>query len=43
MSKVAAIALAVLAWRTGRQRLLWFVNVLFAGCVLWNVAATALA
>ena len=43
ISKVAAVALALLAWRSGRQRLLWAVNVLFAGCVLWNVAATTLA
>jgi len=43
ITKIAAVALAGLAWRSGRQRLLWAVNVVFAGCVLWNVAATALA
>jgi hypothetical protein len=43
MAKLAGVALAALAWRTGRQRLLWVVNVVFAGCVFWNLAATALA
>jgi len=43
MAKAAGVALAALAWRSGRQRLLWLVNVVFAGCVLWNLAATALA
>jgi hypothetical protein len=41
ITKIAGVALAALAWRSGRQRLLWVVNVVFAGCVLWNVAATA--
>ena len=43
ISKIACVALAALAWRSGRQRLLWAVNAVFAGCVLWNLAATALA
>ena len=43
ITKMAGVALAALAWRSGRQRLLWVVNVVFAGCVIWNVAATALA
>jgi Domain of unknown function (DUF5658) len=43
MAKMAGVALAVFAWRTGRQRLLSRVNMLFAACVLWNLAATALA
>jgi sulfur relay (sulfurtransferase) complex TusBCD TusD component (DsrE family) len=43
MAKLAGVALAVCAWRTGRQRLLARVNVVFAACVLWNLAATALA
>jgi Domain of unknown function (DUF5658) len=42
VTKIVAVTLATLAWRSGRQRLLWAVNVVFAGCVLWNVAATAL-
>lgn len=42
ITKIAAVTLAALAWRSGRQRLLWAVNIVFAGCVLWNVAATAL-
>jgi len=43
ITKAAGVALAALAWSTGRQRLLWVVNVVFAGCVLWNLTATALA
>jgi Domain of unknown function (DUF5658) len=42
ISKIAAVTLALLAWRSGRQRMLWLVNAVFAGCVFWNVAATAL-
>lgn len=43
ITKIAAVALGALAWRSGRQRLLWAVNVVFAGCVLWNLAARAVA
>jgi hypothetical protein len=43
VAKVAGVVLAILAWRTGRQRLLSRVNVVFAAAVLWNVAATTLA
>jgi hypothetical protein len=43
MAKLAGVVLAFFAWRTGRQRLLSRVNVVFAACVLWNLAATALA
>jgi Domain of unknown function (DUF5658) len=43
ISKTACVVLAGLAWRSGRQRLLWAVNAVFAGCVVWNLAATALA
>lgn len=40
LAKVFAIALATLAWRTGRRALLWKVNLLFALCVAWNLVAT---
>jgi hypothetical protein len=40
LAKVLAIALATFAWRSGRTRLLWKVNLLFALCVAWNLAAT---
>ena len=43
LAKVAGVTLAVFAWRTGRRRLLAKVNVVFAGCVLWNLAAAAIA
>jgi hypothetical protein len=43
MAKVAGVLLAVFAWRTGRHRLLVKINVVFAACVLWNLAASALA
>jgi Domain of unknown function (DUF5658) len=42
ITKIVAVTLAALAWRSGRQRLLWAVNLVFAVCVLWNVAAKAL-
>ena len=38
--KVWAIALGVYAWHSGRHGLLRKMNVLFALCVCWNVAAT---
>ena len=37
--KIFAISLATLAWRSGRTRLLWRVNLLFALCVVWNLIA----
>jgi hypothetical protein len=40
MAKLAGVVLAVFAWRTGRQRLLSRVNVVFGACVMWNLAAT---
>jgi uncharacterized membrane protein YeaQ/YmgE (transglycosylase-associated protein family) len=42
-AKLAGVVLACFAWRTGRQRLLSRVNVVFGACVLWNVTATVLA
>ncbi|HLI83252.1 MAG TPA: DUF5658 family protein [Bryobacteraceae bacterium] len=42
LAKLAGIVLALFAWRTGRQRLLSRVNVVFAACVMWNLAATVL-
>jgi hypothetical protein len=43
MAKAAGMALAILAWRSGRRRILSLVNVLFTGCVLWNIVAMAVA
>jgi Domain of unknown function (DUF5658) len=43
MAKLTGVVLAVFAWRTGRQRLLLRVNVVFAACVVWNLAATVVA
>ncbi|MBV8732518.1 MAG: hypothetical protein JO336_22130 [Acidobacteriia bacterium] len=43
IAKIAGVALAVFAWKTGRLRLLSKVNLVFGACVLWNVAANALA
>jgi hypothetical protein len=43
MAKLVGVVLAVFAWRTGRQRLLSRVNVVFAACVVWNLAATVVA
>lgn len=39
--KAAAVALAIYAWRSGRLRLLRRINILFAICVVWNLAALA--
>ena len=39
--KLAAIGLAVCAWRSGRTRLLRRVNVVFAACVIWNLLGIA--
>ncbi len=37
--KALAILLGVYAWRSGRMGLLRKMNLLFAACVVWNVAA----
>ncbi len=42
LTKVLGIALAMVAWRTGRLQLLRRVNVLFAAAVVWNLVALAL-
>ena len=41
--KVLGCGLGILAYRTDRRRLLRRVNILFAACVVWNLAAIALA
>jgi len=41
--KLAGIAVALYAYRTGRSTMLRRINVLFALCVAWNLAAIALA
>lgn len=38
--KAAGCALAWLAWKTGRARLLRRANLFFALCIAWNVAAS---
>jgi hypothetical protein len=43
LAKIGGVAFAIFAWKTGRFRLLSKVNVVFGACVLWNLAATALA
>jgi Domain of unknown function (DUF5658) len=43
LAKIAGIILAIFAWRTGRHRLLSKVNLVFAACVLWNLAAATVA
>jgi len=40
--KAAACALAYFAWRRNRIRLLRRINLLFAACVAWNLAAIAI-
>ncbi|HEY2017831.1 MAG TPA: DUF5658 family protein [Bryobacteraceae bacterium] len=35
--KLFAVALAILAWRSGRKRLLLKMDILFAVCVAWNL------
>jgi hypothetical protein len=42
-AKLAACGLALIAWRSGRMRLLRRANLFFALCVAWNLAAIALA
>jgi hypothetical protein len=41
--KAIALAIGIYCWSVGRHRLLRRVNLLFAGLVLWNVAAIFLA
>ena len=41
--KIAAIGLGVYCWRCGRERLLFRINLLFAGVVAWNLAALIVA
>jgi hypothetical protein len=40
--KAAACVLAYLAWRRNRLRLLRRINLFFAACVVWNLAAIAI-
>jgi hypothetical protein len=37
IAKFFAIALAVYAWRSGRRRLLFKMDILFGLCVIWNL------
>ena len=39
LAKSLAVALGMLAWRSGRRQLLRKINVLFALCVAWNLVA----
>jgi len=39
VAKVFAVALGLVAWRSGRTGLLRKMNVLFALCVAWNLVA----
>jgi hypothetical protein len=41
--KLIGCGLGILAYRGNRRRLLRRVNILFAACVAWNLAAIALA
>ena len=43
MVKVLGCGLGILAYRSNRRRLLRRINMLFAACVVWNLAAIALA
>ena len=43
LAKAAACALALAAWQTRRVTLLRRANVFFALCVMWNLAAIAVA
>jgi hypothetical protein len=38
-TKMAGLAPAWLAWRSGRHGLLRKINLVFAACVAWNLAA----
>jgi Domain of unknown function (DUF5658) len=39
LAKILAVVLGTVAWRSGRKRLLWKMNVVFALCVAWNLVA----
>lgn len=41
--KLAGIAVALYAYRSGRLKMLRRINVLFALCVAWNLVAVAMA
>jgi len=41
LCKAAACAFGYFAWRRNRMRLLRRINLLFAACVVWNLAAIA--
>lgn len=41
--KLLGCGLGVYAWRTNRLRLLRRINLLFAACIAWNLAAIALS
>jgi hypothetical protein len=43
LAKLAGCGLAYLAWKSRRARLLGRINVFFGACVVWNLAAIALA
>ena len=38
-AKILSVAAAWWAWRSGRRRLLLRMNLLFSGCVVWNLLA----
>jgi Domain of unknown function (DUF5658) len=39
LAKILAVLLGTVAWRSGRKRFLWKMNLLFALCVAWNLVA----
>ena len=41
--KSAALLLGVYCWRMGREKLLFRINVLFAGVIAWNLVAMIFA
>jgi uncharacterized protein DUF5658 len=41
LPKLLAVGIAFYAWRSGRQRVLRRINVVFALCVAWNLVAIA--
>jgi hypothetical protein len=43
LPKLGGMVLALAAWRSGRVRMLRTVNIFFTLCVVWNLAAAALA
>jgi hypothetical protein len=42
LAKAVAIAVALMAWRLGRCRILRKINFLYAACVAWNLLVLAL-